>query len=58
MLDLFYLEGVHLCISSYESLCVLGEFLLVGYEVWPVSLGQGSLVSGSNDVLELEWAVL
>ena len=50
MLDLFYLEGVHLCISSCESLCVLGEFLLVGYEVWPVSLGLGSLVSGSDDV--------
>ena len=50
MLDLFYLEGVHLCISCCESLWVLGEFLLAGYEVWPVSLGLGSLVSGSDDV--------
>ena len=50
MLDLFCVEGAHQCIASGERLCVFGEFLLVGYEVWPVSLGLGSLVSGTDDV--------
>ena len=50
MLDLFSVEDAHRCISSGESLCVFGDFLLVGYEVWPVSLGLGSLVSGTDDV--------
>ena len=50
MLDLFNVEDAHWCIVSFESLYVLGEFLLVGYEVWPVSLGLGSLVSGTDDV--------
>ena len=50
MLDLLCVEGAHRCISSGESLCVFGKVLLVGYEVWPVSLGLGSLVSGTDDV--------
>ena len=50
MLDLFSVEDAHRCISSGGRLCVLGEFLLVGYEVWPVSLGLGSFVSGTDDV--------
>ena len=50
MLDLFSVEEAHCCISSGERLCVFGEFILVGYEVWPVSLGLGSLVSGTDDV--------
>ena len=50
MLDLFGMVDAYQCISSIESLCVFGEFLLVGYEVWPVSLGLGSLVSGTDDI--------
>lgn len=50
MLELFFVEGARWCISKGESLYVFGEFLIVGYEVWPVSLGLGSLVSGSDDV--------
>ena len=50
MLDLFSVEDAHWCISSGERLCVFGEFLLVGYEVWPDSLGLDSLVSGTDDV--------
>ena len=53
MLDLFFVEGARWCISrgeKGESLYVFGEFLIVGYEVWPLSLGLGSLVSGTDDV--------
>ena len=50
MFDLFFVEGARRCISSGESLCVFGEVLLVGYEVWPISLGLGALVSGTDDV--------
>ena len=48
MLDLFGVVDAHQCISSVESLCVFGEFLLVGYELCPVSLGLDSLVSDKD----------
>ena len=50
MLDFFCVEDAHRRISRGGRLCVFGECLLVGYEVWPVSLGLGSLVSGTDDV--------
>ena len=50
MPDPFCGESALWCISSGESLCVFGKVLLVGFVVWPVNLGLGSLVSGTDDV--------
>jgi hypothetical protein len=46
----YYCEGAQRCTAYGESPCVFVELVFVGYKAWPLFLGLGALVSGTDDV--------